>query len=104
MKVRYTPDASERLVQVITELAAVNSFAAAHFAHNIERNLRRLAVFPASGFRVREFPDLALRYFIIQPYRFFYRIDRGRDSVWIVDIWHGAQLPSAPDLPQHIAE
>jgi toxin ParE1/3/4 len=31
---------------------------------------------------------------IVAPYRFFYRV-KG-DTVWVVAIWHGAQLPEEP--------
>jgi toxin ParE1/3/4 len=31
---------------------------------------------------------------IVAPYRFFYRVE-GR-FVWIVAVWHGAQLPDRP--------
>jgi hypothetical protein len=31
---------------------------------------------------------------IIPPYRFFYRIQV--DVVWIVAVWHGAQIPKEP--------
>lgn len=35
---------------------------------------------------------------------FFYYVDERAKTIWIVDVWHGAQLTSAPELPQHIAE
>ena len=48
---------------------------------------------------MREFPELSLREFIVEPYRFFYFIDERKKLVWIVDVWHGAQLPTYPRLP-----
>jgi len=98
MKVRYTPEATERFLQVLTDLVAVNPFAADRFARTVERHLSRLAAFPRSGFSVHEFPDLPLREFIVEPYRFFYRVDEARRIVFIVDVWHGAQLPIYPPL------
>jgi plasmid stabilization system protein ParE len=41
-----------------------------------------------------EFPELPYREVIISPYRFFYRV-KG-EIVWIVAVWHGAQLPEDP--------
>jgi plasmid stabilization system protein ParE len=41
-----------------------------------------------------EFPDLPFREVIVKPYRFFYRIKD--KAVWIVAVWHGAQLPDQP--------
>jgi plasmid stabilization system protein ParE len=41
-----------------------------------------------------EFPDLPFREVVIAPYRFFYRVKE--NTVWIVAVWHGAQLPKGP--------
>lgn len=41
-----------------------------------------------------EFPDISHREVIVAPYRFFYRV-KG-DTVWIVAVWRGAQLPVNP--------
>ena len=41
-----------------------------------------------------EFPDLPFREVVIAPYRFFYRV-KG-EAVWVVAVWHGAQLPDEP--------
>lgn len=98
MKVRYTPEAAERFLQVLTDLAAFNPLAAERFARLVERQFTRLAAFPQSGFGVREFPDLQLREFIVSPYRFFYSVDQSRSMVWVVDLWHSAQLPAYPNL------
>ena len=38
-----------------------------------------------------EFPELPYREVIVTPFRFFYRV-KG-DIVWIVGVWHSAQLP-----------
>lgn len=55
MKVRYTPEAAERFLQVLTDLAALNPLAAERFARLVERQFTRLASFPQSGFGVRAF-------------------------------------------------
>lgn len=99
MKVRYIPEVADRFLGVLTELAAVNLFAAERFARSVERHYRQLAAFPQSGARVRDFPDLPLRQFIVEPYRFFYSVDARKRTIWIVDIWHGAQIPAEPRLP-----
>ena len=44
---------------------------------------------------IAEFPDLPYREADVRPFRFFYRV---RDeTVWIVAVWHGAQVPEEPD-------
>jgi toxin ParE1/3/4 len=61
-----------------------------------ERLLRRLSRYPASGRLIPEFPELPYREVVIPPYRFFYRVEA--KVVWIVAVWHGAQLPGEPKL------
>jgi toxin ParE1/3/4 len=61
-----------------------------------ERLLRRLSRYPASGRLIPEFPELPYREVVIPPYRFFYRVEA--KVVWIVAVWHGAQLPGEPNL------
>jgi plasmid stabilization system protein ParE len=56
--------------------------------------MRRLEDFPESGRIIPEFPELPYREVIMTPYRFFYKING--DVVWIVAVWHGAQLPEQP--------
>jgi plasmid stabilization system protein ParE len=63
--------------------------------------LRRLEDFPESGRIIPEFPELPYREVIVSPYRFFYKIKE--ETIWIVAVWHGAQLPRKPEikLPTH---
>ena len=65
------------------------------FRNTAEEKLRRLVRFPESGRTIPEFPHLAYREVIVRPYRFFYRIEGS--IVWIVAVWHSAQLPKDPD-------
>ena len=64
------------------------------FREKAEDRLRRLQRFSDSGRRIPEFPDLPFREVIVRPFRFFYRIDDR--EVWIVAVWHSAQLPDDP--------
>lgn len=68
--------------------------AARQFRQRAEQILRRLGQFPGSGRAIPEFPELPYREVIIAPYRFFYRT--GQNTVWVVGVWHGAQLPDEP--------
>jgi toxin ParE1/3/4 len=84
-------------MQWLTALAYIrrdNPGAAWRFRQRTEKVLRRLEEFPESGRVIPEFPDLPYREVVIAPYRFFYRL-KG-DTVWIVAVWHGAQLPKNP--------
>ena len=57
--------------------------------------LARLGDFPDSGRTVPEFPDLRYREVIVDPYRFFYRVEGG--TVWVVAACHSAQIPGMPE-------
>jgi len=81
----------------LTVLAYVrgdNPGAARKLRLRAEQVLRRLGRYPKSGCLIPGFPDLPYREVLIPPYRFFYRVE-GK-TVWIVAVWHGAQLPDEP--------
>jgi plasmid stabilization system protein ParE len=65
---------------------------AASFQKHFETILRRLENFSESGRTIPEFPELPYLEVIISPYRFFYK----DNIIWIVAVWHGAQLPKEP--------
>jgi len=94
VKVRFTPSARAQFLSVLNFIRRDKPSAATHFRNRAETVLRRLEDFPESGRVIPEFPDLPYREVIISPYRFFYRIKD--DVVWIVAVWHGAQLPKKP--------
>ena len=100
MLVGYLDAAEARLEEFFAQLYAANPFAAAHFLRNLERAYTRLAKYPHSGYRIPEFPTHPCREFTVSPYRFFYFVDGIRKMVWIVDVWHSAQVPTQPRVPE----
>jgi toxin ParE1/3/4 len=94
MKVRFTPSARNQFLFAISYIRQDNPSAATRFRDRAEKTLRRLEDLPESGRIVPEFPELPYREVIVPPYRFFYRIKN--DVVWVVAVWHGAQLPMEP--------
>jgi len=94
MKIRFTPSARSQFLAALSYIRQDKPSAAAGFRDRAEKVLRRLEDFPESGRVIPEFPDLPYREVIISPYRFFYKIKR--DVVWILAVWHGAQLPKEP--------
>jgi len=94
LRVLFTPTARLQFFQALAYIRRDNLSAAADFRQKAEKSLSRLKHFPESGRFLPEFPDLPFREVIVQPYRFFYRIKD--DVVWVVAIWHGAQLPHEP--------
>lgn len=94
MRIRFTPSGRAQFLAAVIYLRRENPVAAAAFRQKVERALLRLRRFPQSGRVLPEFPDLPFREVIITPYRLFYRI-KGR-TIWVVAVWHGAQLPGQP--------
>ena len=91
MKVRFTPTARALFLSAFAYIRRDKPSAAINFRQHSETVLRRLEDFPESGRIIPEFPELPFREVIISPYRLFYKI-KG-DVIWIVAVWHGAQLP-----------
>lgn len=98
MKVRFTPTGERQFLGVVSYILVDRPTAARRFYARALKVLKRLERFPESGRRIPEFPELPYREVIFRPYRFFYRVVR--DTVWIVGVWHGAQLPAEPNAPE----
>jgi len=94
VKVLFTSSAKVGLLSAVNYIRRDNPQAAVIFRERAETVLRRLEEFPTSGRIVPEFPELQYREVAISPYRLFYRV-KG-EMVWIVAVWHGAQLPEEP--------
>lgn len=95
LPVRFTPAADVEFLAVIAHIGADSPSAAVAFKDKALRTLSRLGTFPASGRAVPEYPALPFREVIVAPYRFFYQVRV--DAVWVVAVWHGAQLVNPPE-------
>ncbi|MBI2370011.1 MAG: type II toxin-antitoxin system RelE/ParE family toxin [Deltaproteobacteria bacterium] len=96
MRVRFTPSGRLQFLAALAYVHGDNPEAARKLRLRAERMLRRLSRYPKSGRLIREFPELPYREVVIPPYRFFYRVE-GK-TVWVVAVWHGAQLPAEPSV------
>lgn len=94
MTIRFTPSAEARFLETIAYLLDENPSAAWAFHDRVLAVLSRLNDFPESGRAIPEFSGLPFREVLVAPYRFFYRVVD--DVVWIVDVWHDAQIPRVP--------
>lgn len=94
MKVRFTLSARAQFLAGLEYIKADNPLAALALLARAKKSLRRLTTYPQSGRKIPEFPELAHREVIVPPYRFFYRVEKA--AVWIIAVWHGAQLPTSP--------
>ena len=95
MKLRFTTSARAEFLAAVDYIRRENPAAAKKYFLDAKRILKRLERFPESGRSLPEFPELPHREVIIHPYRFFYRV--AGDAVWIVAVWHGAQLAQRPE-------
>ena len=94
-RVRFTPAARAQFLAALAYINADNPPAALALRQRSGESVARLRDYPESGRVVPEFPELPFREVVVPPYRFFYRVKSG--TVWIVAVWHGAQLPDEPD-------
>jgi plasmid stabilization system protein ParE len=94
MEVLFAPSARVQFVSAVQTIRRKNPTAGRKFRTRAEKSLKRLERFPQSGTVIAEFPELPYREVYVKPYRFFYRIRES--SVWIVAVWHGAQVPDDP--------
>ena len=66
-----------------------------HSASDPRRHSNGSSGFPIRGPSSTEFPELPYREVYVEPYRFFYQVRE--KTVWVVAVWHGAQIPEEPD-------
>jgi plasmid stabilization system protein ParE len=95
LKILFTPTGRRQFLDAIAYIHRDNPSAAAAFRQKAEKKLTRLKEFPDSGRLLPEFPDLPFREVIVSPYRFFYKVKD--KTVWVIAVWHGAQLPDEPE-------
>ena len=94
MNVLFSPSGELAFLEKLEFLTAQNPRAARALLSRVDKALRRLSRFPNSGRRIPEFPTLPYREIVFPPFRFFHRIEA--DEVWVVAVWHTAQLPVEP--------
>jgi len=95
VKVRFTTSARAQFFEGLLYIAVDKPGAARRLRARAAVALKRLATFPNSGRKIPEFPNLPHREVILNPFRFFYRVEK--KTVWIVAVWHDKQSPSSPD-------
>ncbi|MBN1189322.1 MAG: type II toxin-antitoxin system RelE/ParE family toxin [Dehalococcoidales bacterium] len=95
MRILFTPAARRHFLEALFYIYEDNPSAAIQFRQKAEKVISRLREHPESGRHLPEFPDLSYREVIVKPYRFFYRVKD--KSVWIVAVWHSAQIPDEPE-------
>ena len=94
MRIRFTATARSQFLEGLDYIRRDKPSAARRLRQRVEESLRRWEDHPDSGRRISEFPDIPHREVIVKPFRFFYRVEKR--TVWVVAVWHGAQLPDEP--------
>lgn len=95
MRVHFTPTGRRQFLEAVAYIYRDNPSASLSFRNKAEKTLSRLKKFPESGRLIPEFSDLPFREVIVRPYRFFYKVKD--ETVWIIAVWHSAQLPEDPE-------
>lgn len=94
MRIRFTLSVRSQFLAALVYIRRDDPAAAARFRRRAEITFKRLQRFPGSGRVLPEFPELAYREVLVRRYCFFYRTEGG--TVWVVAVWHGAQIPREP--------
>ncbi|MBI2831785.1 MAG: type II toxin-antitoxin system RelE/ParE family toxin [Chloroflexi bacterium] len=94
MRILFTPAAHRHFLEALAYIYQDNPSAAINFRQKVQKILSRLIEHPESDRHLPEFPNLPYREVIVKPYRFFFRVKGNK--VWIVAVWHSAQLPDEP--------
>jgi plasmid stabilization system protein ParE len=95
LRILFTPTGRRQFLESIAYIYRDKPSAALSFRQKAEKSLSRLKKFPESGRPLPEFPELPFREVIVKPYRFFYKVKD--NDVWVVAVWHDAQLPDEPE-------
>jgi toxin ParE1/3/4 len=92
----WSQTAVEDLRQVVEFIALDDAAAAAGLAARILKRIEQAVELPFSNRSVPEKTDESIREIILRPYRIVYQIDKQRDAIHILRVWHAAR--GVPDL------
>lgn len=93
-RIEFTPTARTQFLAAVDYIRAERPSAARSFRDRSNEALGHLTRFPEAGRTIPEFPQLGFREILVNRYRFFYRFES--DVIWVVGVWHDAQLPDEP--------
>jgi toxin ParE1/3/4 len=93
-RIDFTPRARTQLLAAVEYIQAERPSAARTFRNRSMDSLKRLIRFPEAGRTIPEFPEIGFREVLVGRYRFFYK--HHRDVIWVVGVWHDAQIPDDP--------
>ena len=94
-RIDFTPPARAQFLAAVDYIRAERPSAARAFRDHSSEAFKHLIRFPEAGRTIPEFPQLGFREVLVGRYRFFYRLEG--DVIWVVGVWHDAQLPAEPE-------
>ena len=95
MKVRFSPLATDDIIQIANYLTERNPRAALAIDTAIRGAVRLLGEFPGSGRALTQRPDVQVMPLVRYPYLIFYTAIGG--DVLVLHVRHGARAPVMPD-------
>ena len=96
MKLKWSPLALERLIEIVNYIAEDKPIASKNFAQSIFKSIEKLKRFPKLGRIVPELNKSAYREIIIGNYRIIYMISD--DIITILTIRHGKRILDGDNL------
>jgi plasmid stabilization system protein ParE len=99
-RIAFTPPARSQFLSALAYIRADRPSAARTFRDRSAEALSGLLDFPESGRVIPEFPSLGFREVLVASHRFFYK--PAGDVIWVVGVWHDAQIPDEPSEPNGI--
>jgi plasmid stabilization system protein ParE len=102
MKLRFTGPADAAYAAAFDYLYERNPSAALSFVDEVEKAIDRLERYPNLGHFIPEYPGRPFKEIIVWSHRFFYRVVG--QTIWVVGVWHGVQIPAEPWLPETAAD
>ncbi|HWK94292.1 MAG TPA: type II toxin-antitoxin system RelE/ParE family toxin [Pseudolabrys sp.] len=95
MKVRFSPSATDDIIQIADYLIERRPAAARAVETAIRNSIGLLAEFPGSGRGMIERPGVRIMPIVRYPYLIYYEI--GQNELVVLRILHGARAPLSPD-------
>jgi len=90
-RVRWSEQASEDLKELVQFLSQHDPEIARSLAEKIVARLDATAEHPLSGRVVPEKANPAIREVILNPYRLVYFVEKEKEAISVVRIWHAAR-------------
>jgi addiction module RelE/StbE family toxin len=90
-RIIWSATASEDLKEIVQYIAMDDPRAASHLADRVLAHIEMASTLPFSNRFVPEKGDETIRESILKPYRMIYHVDKDREAIHVLRIWHAAR-------------